>query len=358
MANGLLLQGPSHVDQAETVEDTGGSSDSENKILGGEVETEGTHTAAMSPFLPGTQIQFAWDSTSLNYFKTCPRLYQYTVLEGWHSREESVHLRFGIEYHKALQDYDVSRAAGISHEDSLFDVVRALLLRTDDWRPDDKYKNRENLVRTVIWYIDRFHPDPAETFIKEDGKPAVEVSFRFELDWGPVTSQIKEAEATGMPGQPYLLCGHLDRVVRYQDELFVMDRKTTKSTPGPYFFDGFEPNNQMTLYTIAGQIIFNAPIKGVIIDAAQVAIEFSRFTRGLTYRTKDQLGEWLHDLRYWLQKAEEHAVAGYWPMNDLSCDKFGGCRFRKICSKSPGVREQFLKSNFEKGKPWNPLETR
>jgi hypothetical protein len=32
---------------------------------------------AVSPFLPGTKIQFAWDSTSLGMLKTCPRLYQY-----------------------------------------------------------------------------------------------------------------------------------------------------------------------------------------------------------------------------------------------------------------------------------------
>jgi hypothetical protein len=35
-----------------------------------------------SPFLPGTHIQFAWNSTCLGLLKTCPRLYQYTVIGG------------------------------------------------------------------------------------------------------------------------------------------------------------------------------------------------------------------------------------------------------------------------------------
>ena len=45
--------------------------------------------ATTSPFLPATHIQYAWDSTSLGYLKTCPRLYQYIMIEGWQSQIES-----------------------------------------------------------------------------------------------------------------------------------------------------------------------------------------------------------------------------------------------------------------------------
>ena len=66
-----------------------------------------------SPFLPDTFIQFAWDSTCLGLFKSCPRLYQYTMIDGYVGKGESIHLRFGQEYHQALQDYDIARAEGI-----------------------------------------------------------------------------------------------------------------------------------------------------------------------------------------------------------------------------------------------------
>lgn len=317
-----------------------------------------TEDEVQSPFLPGTNIQFAWDSTSLGWFKTCPRLYQYCMIEGWGVNEESVHLRFGIEYHQALQNYDISRAAGIPHDDAVHDTIRALMESIYDWHPDHKYKNKPLLVRTIIWYLDKFQHDPASTCILDNGKPAVELSFRFELDWGPFYD-IGKADIEGREKeQPYLLCGHLDRVVTFNDDIYVMDRKTTTSTPGDYYFDQFEPNNQMTLYTLASQVIFQSPIKGVIIDAAQIAIDFSRFTRGFTYRTPEQISEWMNDLKFWFAKAEDYAAEGYWPMNDTACDKFGGCKFRKICSKSPQVREQFLKSNFEKGERWNPLKPR
>lgn len=320
-------------------------------------------TGTTSPYLPGTNIQFAWDSTSLGLLKTCPRLYQYTMIEGWGSRDESIHLRFGIEYHTALQDYAISRAKGVKHEDAIHDTIRALHSRVFDWSVDrnsraGKYKNRETIVGLVIDYLDHFVDDPADTFILDNGEPAVELSFRFALDWGPTNG----AEAWGGDNQMYLLCGHLDRVVNFSDALYVMDRKTSVSTLSGYYFNQWSPNNQMTLYTLAGKVVLNSPIKGVIIDAAQVLLEKpNAFQRGFTYRTEDQLTEWLVDLRYWLHAAELYATNNYWPQNDTACDKFGGCKFREVCSKSPQVREQYLKASFDKLEPeerWNPLKAR
>jgi hypothetical protein len=117
----------------------------------------------------------------------------------------------------------------------------------------------------------------------------------------------------------------------------------------------------MTLYTLASQVIIDSPVKGVIISAAQLLVDSSRFVRGFTFRTPDRLGEWLDDLRYWLGQAESFATANYWPMNDTSCDKFGGCKFKEICSKSPQVREQYLSARFDKleeDERWNPLRSR
>lgn len=313
-------------------------------------------TEPQSCFLPGTNIQFAWDSTSLGYIKQCPRLYQYIMIDGWSPKDESIHLRFGIEYHQAIQEYDIAKAEGVSHEDAIRHATRNLLVRTSDWNVDTgtkpgNYKNRATLLQLTVDYFDNFKDDAAQTYILENGKAGVELSFKFELDWGP----------QGVP-QPYLLCGHLDRVVDYQNTLFVVDHKTTTTTPTQYFFNQFEPNNQMTLYTLASQIILGAPVKGVIVEAAQILLEQpSRFVRSFTYRTKDQLDEWVGDLHYTLQLAEHYATSNYWPMNDTACDKFGGCKFREVCSKSPSVRTNFLKADFTqlpKEDRWNPLKTR
>jgi len=299
-----------------------------------------------SNFIPGTFIQYAWDATSLESFKRCPRLYQYEMIEGWRPKNESVHLRWGAEFHTAMHQYHLVRADNIEHDEAVFHVIRELLYRVEDWDTDHKYKNRFTLIRSVIRYLDQYEHDPAKTIVQANGKPAVELSFNFELDYGPTEDQ------------PYMLCGHLDRVVDFQGEIFAEDYKSSTSTPGSYFWNQFEPNNQMSLYTLAGKIIFQTNIKGVLIDSIQLMIDDTRCTRGTTYRTDDQIAEWLVDLTQWLDKAKEYATAQYWPMNDTACDKYGGCKFREICSKSPGVREHFLKGDFNQEEPWNPLKPR
>lgn len=315
-------------------------------------------TESLSPFLPGTKIQFAWDSTSLGWLKTCPRLYQYSMIDQWRAKGKSVHLDFGGWYHSALELYDKQKSQGQDHDDALRVVVQYCLVATwidgRPWESEHNLKTRETLVRTVIWYLEQFAEDTCETVILANGKPAVELSFRLEMDWGP--AQIA-AERDDGSAQPYVLSGHLDRVVKFQENYYVMDRKTSSTTIGSYYFDQYDPDNQMSLYSMAARVIYNTPVRGVIIDAAQVAVGFSRFSRGFTFRTESQIDEWLNETKHWLRLAEGFAVANHWPMNDKSCHQYGGCVFRKVCSKSPEVRQRFLETDFIK-KEWNPLEAR
>jgi len=310
----------------------------------------------MTPFIGGSRHQWAWDSTSIGWLKECPRKYQYHMIEGWRSKGEQVHLEFGILYHQALEAYDIYKTSGCTHDEALRHVVTEALRAT--WRDGAPWraaadlssdegkagmKNRENLIRTIVWYLEKFKDDPAKTRLHPDtGKPMVELHFQFEID-----------HPTG-GNHHTVLCGYLDRVVDFQDQPFVMDRKSTTSTLGSYYFEQYEPDNQMSLYTVASQIAFRTPVKGVIIDAAQIAVGFSRFVRSFIFKTADQIDEWMNDLRFWLRQAEYFAEKNYWPQNDKSCHKYGGCPFRTVCSKSPSVRDRFLESSFERHQ-WNPL---
>lgn len=341
----------------------------------------------ISSFIPGTTLQFAWDSTSLGYLKRCPRLYQLTIVEGWRRKGNhgSVHLDFGGWYHSALELYDRLRAEGQGHEDALQDVVHETLLWTwtdremeqrEDgpsdqevagtgrpWDSEHNLKTRGTLVRSVVWYLEQFRDDPAKTIILANGKPAVELSFRMETEWFPtvdrkvVLDNGLSATETRNWDSPYILCGHLDRVVEFCGANYVMDRKTTTTTISANFFSAYNPDNQMSLYTLASRVIYQSPVKGVIIDGAQIAVGFSRFERGFTYRTESQTEEWLDNTREWLRLNEAFSAADFWPMNDTACHQYGGCTFRGICSKSPEVRQQFLETDFET-RFWNPLIAR
>ena len=324
---------------------------------------------AFSEQLP--TLQLAWDSVSLGALKTCPRLYQLSIVEGWRSREEAVDLEFGILAHSGRERYYHARANGSDHDTSVSLALDFVLTASWDSELDrpravfcqDSYKNRFTLARTLVWYLDQWQQDPLEQVILASGKPAVEVSFRFELDFGPDYGWQWISSQPDVPGSQsghneqtvhYALCGHLDRLVRFNERLWVSDLKTTKSEPGSWFFEHFSPDNQMSLYSLAGKVVAGEPTAGVIVDATQVAVGFSRFRRGLIARTEAQLEEWLHSLRVLLRQAEQYARENFWPQNDRACYR---CQFRSVCGRTPQVRESILASEFTK-RTWDPTQAR
>jgi hypothetical protein len=298
----------------------------------------------MSPF-DSTGAQYAWDSTSLGWAEACLRKYQYYMIEGWRPIEGSVHLEFGGHYATALEHYHKHRAAGLDYEQAVLEVVHETLINTFDpdkgpieW--DHPTKTRANLIRTIVWYLEEFKDDPCSTVILSDGTAGVEYSFTFELD------------------KDILYCGHIDRLVEYAGDVYVQDQKTTQATITPRYFLDFSPSTQMSGYALAGKIIYNNKVKGVMIDAAQIMVGFSRFERGFTFRTDQQLDEWRKDTLLHIENAREATHRGYFPQNRSSCSKYGGCEFRKVCSLSPEVRPNFLRADFKQDKVWNPLERR
>lgn len=307
-------------------------------------------------------LQYAWDATSISTAQTCLRKYEFQRL-GWRKKGLNANLRFGQHYATALEHYYKHVHSGMDPEDAIDEVVLEALKDTWDtqivdadmaeilqmeqgteysgpWESGDNLKNRENLIRTIVWYVDHFKDDPAPVITLSDGKPAVEYSFSLEVDNGIV------------------FAGHIDRLVTYADNPYVMDQKTTRNTIGPFYWKGFKPNTQMSMYTFAGQAIYGSPVKGVIIDAVQIAVGFSRFERGFTFRTPSELDEWYDNTMYWIETARTATQNQEFHMNPESCTKYGGCPFQSVCEKSPDVRLNFLKADFEQSAPWDPLKVR
>jgi hypothetical protein len=298
------------------------------------------------------RLQLAWDSTSLGALKRCPRYYQYNIVEGYTTRGESIHLRFGIEYNDALAHYNSQRAKGLDHDQAALETVRFALNRTWDpilgrpWVSDLPMKTRETLIRSIIWYLDKFSDDPLETIILDNGQPAVEVAFRINLD---ISSELT--------GEEYLLCGYLDRVVGWNGGAWITDKKTTRYALDEKYFAAYTPNNQVSEYDFAGAIITHMPIKGVIIDAVQLGVTFSRFQRSQITRTPSQREEWIHDSMHYIRQNEEYVKNNYWPQNDATCQMYGGCPYQTVCAASPEIRPKLLEGLYVK-RTWDPLVVR
>lgn len=289
-------------------------------------------------------LQLVWDSTSLGLLKACPRRYYYSMILA-RQTEPNFHLTFGIIYHSALELYDRLRAQHHSHTFSQRAAVRHVLEQTwidgKPWESGDNNKNRATLLRTVIWYLEHFRDVELKTHILPDNKPAVELSFKFHIDFLSATHE------------DIILSGHLDKIAELSDALYVLDRKTTKNSLGSDYFSHFSPDNQMTLYTIAGEVVAAKPISGLIIDAAQIGVTFTRFQRAHVHRTKSQLQEWLHDLQTLLKQNEQYVEANYWPMNDKACYL---CAYKRVCGTAPETRH--LQLQLLEHRVWDPTVNR
>ena len=286
--------------------------------------------------------QLAWDNTSLIALKKCPRYYQYSILEGYASGGENTHFRWGSEYNNALVMYNQAIADGMTKDEATASAVAYALEHTWDFELDRPWvstmpmKTRETLVRSIIWYLDKYYDDPIETQVLETGKSAVELSCRVDID---LTSELT--------GESYLLCGYVDRKGSFMGSSWVTDWKSTKSALDEKYFESYSPNNQVSQYSFIMNILDDEPVKGVIIDAVQLGVSYSRFQRGLIPRTPSVLEEWFRDAVYYIRLNEKFLEANYWPQNDTACTKLGGCHFKEVCSKSPAIRLILLKASFD-----------
>lgn len=320
-----------------------------------------------SQFVEGTQVQYAWDSVSLTTILACPRRYQLGILRGLTPNKPSyaIALVFGILFHKGCEFYHKAVAAGADHDAAVAESVRLLLAepatatlpidddieeKTASHDPDEddgidlrnsKIRTRYYLFRALIWYLENYRNDPCKTIILPSGIPAVELSFRVPLQ-------------IDVLGQNLLLCGHIDRGVEFNGYLYAGDYKTTKSITKQWQ-QMFELSHQMTGYNVAGNVIFDQPTKGCMIDGVALQVGAVKFGRSFTTRTSGQVGEYFDLLRYVRDKAILHAETQSYPMNTASCYF---CEFKDICSQPPEFREQYIKQHYSSRPGWNPLENR
>lgn len=299
-------------------------------------------------------LQIAHDSTSIKAGTKCWRYYKYSIIDGYGlAGPDNDHLVFGKVFHAATELYDRLRARGADHNDAVRGATRYALVSTWDfelnrpWVSEESTKSRDTLLRTIILYLDKYKDSHLETLILSDGRPAVELSFRIDI------------EIKAPTGEHYLLCGHIDKGVIWNDTVRITDKKTTKYALDDSYFKQFTPDIQMSVYPFAGKIIFKSEIDGMIIDAAQILVNGSRFRRSLIDRSEAQLDEWFTGFLTYLKELERNIDANDWPMRETSCG-FGRmqCAFRPVCSSDPSMRQEILDQFYKKRKTWDPLVPR
>ena len=282
--------------------------------------------------------------------RQCLRKYYYTVIRRLRKRGASAAIDFGTLAHKALNIFYTRQATGEAYERSLVETLKEILPLAQAQLSYEWPQNPHSLGRFVVWFLDKNERGRAPSTLVLQGQPATEIQFEFPS--GLVTQS----------GEDITLFGTIDRLVTMQGKAFPCDLKTTLRAIGTSFAENYSPENQFSLYMLAVRMFFNLPSDEMLLYAAQVGQNFVRLETFLVSRSTGVLDEWVEALPFWLHQMEDCAEAALerqnagadpslaYPQNDKSCSMYGGCQFRKVCSKSPAQRNQWLDLEFEERK--------
>lgn len=315
----------------------------------------------MTPGLFSTQIpglQLAWDATSLALFAECPTKYKYAMIDGWRGRGTAPPLEFGRSWHRGLETRDRELAKGASRDEALISAIQDVTGQNDSDGPadeterkgftpgDDDRRTFFTLVRSLVWYDHHYSPDPAQLYWVDPSTPAIELSFQFD-------TKIKASN-----GEAFSWCGHIDKVVTFAENLYIMEYKHTVSALGSYYFERYKPNIQVEGYYFGASVVLPEIPAGVIVDATEVKITFTKFQRHIVPLSAEHREEFHSELVHWMKLAEEFATSGHYPMNKTACtSKFGNCPYKAVCSKNRSVRPEYLRADYKQLR-WDPLKVR
>lgn len=321
-------------------------------------------------------LRLAWDATCLAAFMKDPLVYFWTYVRGHQSISKPRAMLWGTLWHEAIAEYrkqsDWAGGEGwtttpINLEDpALHKAIRFTIKRADELnlmdspcrREDENRRNVYTLVRSLIWYATKYRTDWLAPVVDTDGSLMIEKHFVVPMGLKSRATFVDRSvyPAITAPEEDYYLCGSLDEIAQDEDgDQFVLERKSTTSTVASYYFDQHDPSVQMWTYDLIGsKIMPMSPLRGVVVEACQTAVGFTRFERHEITRTPEQRKHWLETIHYWVKQAEQCALSGYWPMNPAS-QTFKSTA-RDIQRRSPSSWPGLLKTDFEEQPLWNPLE--
>jgi len=317
---------------------------------------------------------FLLDSTKLKAWMACPRRFQLGYLQHLEpAGATSVHLQFGKAVHAGLEILENELAAHFGIETALLDALEETRrLYPMDAYPDEPAKTTESIARVLVWYAEQFYrgEDGLET------APALrpvanEQPFCISLDALVQAGSIHEGHLrqAGFSSPAELprvsICGRFDSLVEgpAAGEFSIRDRKTTTRSMTPWYFNQYQPNVQISLYTwIARQIWPKRHIKGVIIEGIQVGASYCRFIRKEFKPWPEVLEEFLVSMLIAIRQMDEAGIfngpaPALLPPNEAACMSDGmPCSYRQLCSTHPRIRQEIIASAYRPREPWSPLD--
>lgn len=377
---------------------------------------------APSPFAAeNPNLQVAWDATSLKSLMTCPRKYQYEILQGY--RGSKVDLEFGIFFAEAMEEFLKAQLRGLSKEQAtLAAVTKALEI-------SGEYELSANATAShgpgastdfIPWggtYEEMWHCLGTEPYKNKKGNKA-KCPFSHKGKWfmGEGPSVCGECGSATISDMRYLPTNPAkNRKTLLRLVVWFCDEQVELGGVGiqPYQFPNGKPAVELSFkiplpfttpggqpYILAGHMDSIKQLGDELFVAdnktsknALSSVYWQQYSPNVQVDTYDLAGSLLfpdlplkgvvieaaqtlvhgarfgrHEFRRTEAQREEWLnEIGYWLK---MAEKYAkeeywpmnrsacfSCQFKKVCSRDPAMREQSLKADFTVNK-WNPLEER
>ena len=209
--------------------------------------------------------------------------------------------------------------------------------------PEGHVKQFDRVATAFICIWDWFgvETDPIKPFFLENGKAAVEMRFSIPI---PVNHPVS--------GDPLFYSGRYDLLGLFQDQVYIVDDKTTKSL-GQAWLKRWDLRSQFMGYCWSAKQQ-GLPVVGAIARGIGILKTDINFAESMNTYSEELLDRWydqmVRDVRRMVQCWEEK-VWGY--DFDEACNMYGGCPYKVLCRSNPANRDSWLES-FDH-RIWDPL---
>ena len=175
---------------------------------------------------------YIYDNSALATYNTCPRKYYLLDVLGITSLEEKPALTYGSAMHEALYHYYKG--------DDTNTCLKAFIKRAkmegssipEEYNPKEEYSVEWGVFLLEKYFQARpIEKEPWEVIENSKGEPYLEVGFFLDAGTG-------------------IYAGKIDMLVRHKETglIHIIDHKTTKRILNQYYWDTYDPNNQVTGY--------------------------------------------------------------------------------------------------------------
>lgn len=295
------------------------------------------------------------DNFLLTTFQMCPAKYELRAREHWTARRKSGALGAGTAIHAGLAEWYRTK-----------NPARALARLAQAWpaeMPLDDWRTKQKALEVMAAYIRNYEQEPF-TVVSAAANPMIECTFTLPtglyLDCPDCPGSDREevdgrwvCENCAQPLEEIEYGGIFDGLIEFSASLYILEHKTT-SMLGPFYFNQFKPNNQVTGYIWAAEVMSGQRVGGALINAiGMYKSSATKFERQITTRSELEIKEWLHNLKHVCQMIRDCEQRNYWPLQTASCCLYGRCEFHDVhVLSTPREREKILEQNYIR-EQWN-----